>query len=893
MRAQLVARRFAKRRHSSLLVLAASAALVGAAVAAGCTGEEYTTGGGASSQGGSGTGGQASGGGGSAEGGGGGLPAECAQASECDALFGAAPCGAWACTGGQCQASAAGCVDDDFDGYGSGASCACGGLDCDDADDTVGDTAAGSCYSGPPGTDGVGTCVAGTRSCTAGVWTPCSGEVIPSGEGCNGQDDDCNGLDDDGLGNFVCGLGACVNSVPACAGGVAGVCTPLLASAGDACGDGIDNNCSGVADEGCGASCVPVAPTGNDATAGALSTPALGTPFLTIQAAVTWAAAHPQWHTVCVAGGAACGNLATYTGTLTMSDGVSVLGSYETTNWTQCPGITTTFRPQVATGVTFPSSVQSATTALDHFQIDRFAAATTAAITVDGASNVVLSNLNITSNPSSNSVNFTRGIDVVNGGQALVTGSHVEAGLGTNEAIAVRAVGSEVHLLANCGTMNAQGRCNASGGPVQTSPGLRHGFGGAGSSFGVYLEDAPSSTIETTAIQMSNTDQGAGIRITGDGTGILLRGNNVFVFDGAIDSHGVWLDDCDGAAPWIVGNEMISGNGANASSRADGIRSIGDCHPVIDSNVWIRGGGEGNAAYPNGVHCGASAQAVSSRCVVLNNPRIEGSVNGYPPQATGVRCDGGSCLRIAGNTITARGAATGFGVWLESTGVMVDDNVIRGGCSATAFGVYSKDSYARLQNNRIFGFTGTDCPVGGGVLPVQTTGLATEIATGLHELDVHSNDIDGGGSAAACASRGISLLAGVPVPAAGSGVFRNNIVRAGACTTSRVGVEEATASTDPRVFEHNDLDPFGAPTALYWDEGASPLATVAAVDALVDMTVGGDISADPLYLNYPADLHLLLGSPCIGAGTATGAPALDMDGAARDAVAPDIGADEN
>ena len=58
------------------------------------------------------------------------------------------------------------------------------------------------------------------------------------------------------------------------------------------------------------------------------------------------------------------------------------------------------------------------------------------------------------------------------------------------------------------------------------------------------------------------------------------------------------------------------------------------------------------------------------------------------------------------------------------------------------------------------------------------------------------------------------------------------------------------------------------------------------------MIVSGVISADPLFIAYPTDLHLSAGSPCIGAGTPTGRPALDMDGQPRDPSAPDIGADE-
>ena len=52
-----------------------------------------------------------------------------------------------------------------------------------------------------------------------------------------------------------------------------------------------------------------------------------------------------------------------------------------------------------------------------------------------------------------------------------------------------------------------------------------------------------------------------------------------------------------------------------------------------------------------------------------------------------------------------------------------------------------------------------------------------------------------------------------------------------------------------------------------------------------------NINADPLFAGYPNDLHLLSGSPCLSAGTASGAPATAIDGAARPNP-PSIGAYE-
>jgi hypothetical protein len=56
-----------------------------------------------------------------------------------------------------------------------------------------------SCYTGPNGTNGVGTCKAGTQACNNGTLGACMGAIIPKPESCDNPlaDDDCNGMDDD------------------------------------------------------------------------------------------------------------------------------------------------------------------------------------------------------------------------------------------------------------------------------------------------------------------------------------------------------------------------------------------------------------------------------------------------------------------------------------------------------------------------------------------------------------------------------------------------------------------------------------------------------------------------------------------------------------------------
>lgn len=75
-----------------------------------------------------------------------------------------------------------------------------------------------SCYSGAPGTEGIGGCRKGTALCmAAGKLGTCEGEVTPAPELCDGDDNDCNGQVDEGVTNEC------------------GGCTPLEHAPGDPC----------------------------------------------------------------------------------------------------------------------------------------------------------------------------------------------------------------------------------------------------------------------------------------------------------------------------------------------------------------------------------------------------------------------------------------------------------------------------------------------------------------------------------------------------------------------------------------------------------------------------------------------------------------------------------
>ena len=114
------------------------------------------------------------------------------------------------------------------------------------------------CWPGDPAFAGVGACTRGTQTCAwsfeFGEWGACEGAVPPSAEVCgNGVDDDCDGLLDNGCSCAAGETRACFPADPALVG--VGVCREGTETCGPGGGDNAWGDCSGAVlpgDEVCG-----------------------------------------------------------------------------------------------------------------------------------------------------------------------------------------------------------------------------------------------------------------------------------------------------------------------------------------------------------------------------------------------------------------------------------------------------------------------------------------------------------------------------------------------------------------------------------------------------------------------------------------------------------------
>jgi hypothetical protein len=549
-----------------------------------------------------------------------------------------------------------------------------------------------------------------------------------------------------------------------------------------------------------------------------------------VQAAINYAGSGPNVPVkVCVAGDRC---YSSYYQAPRMRDGISVYGNYNSTTWVSCgPSTTVLTSSQQTQYILFGPDI-SQETVLDGFLIQL-----SAPLTFDGARNAVMTNVEVGSAP-------TPSVAVLNGADVRIAASTV---LFAPDGLGIQVTASKLVL----DDVDVRGFGN------DMAP-----------SYAVVLDGAVGSRIVRSSLESEMGSDAAALRIIGAATGIEIRESSLVGRNGRTSTKAIVLENCGGASPLITNNPTITASSTRRNTVA-AITVAGDCDPRIENNPAILASAPVGAPNVTGISCGGS-----SNCVIAGN-RISNEqpsfMGGDTGTVTGVSC-ADACVRIAGNDITAGSpgcsrscASTTYGVSTGGT-TLVERNTILASSVTNATGVLVASGAPRLQNNVI---RATVASAGGGGPAPTGNGYGVNVAGAV---DVHSNTI--------IATRVDSMAPGALAGAALSGggaTLRNNILVA--------GVRELNTSADPAIFENNHA-------STYFDESTGTLTSgAAAINALTDMTVSGTIDQNPAFVSYPNDLHLTGTSPCIGAGTAVGAPADDRDGVTR-TPPPDIGAYE-
>ena len=386
---------------------------------------------------------------------------------------------------------------------------------------------------------------------------------------------------------------------------------------------------------------------------------------------------------------------------------------------------------------------------------------------------------------------------------------------------------------------------------------------------GILLEDSPGSTLGASVTVGAPFGVTAGIQVKGHAAGTVV--NSAVTVDTPPSTAGIVAGDCLGEEVEIGGSVSVRAS----STLGQGLLVTGDCRAHVGTQVVVTASQTNGSLSLTGIRC-----ATPSVCTLNGaDVRITGSstLPGAVITATGVLCDTGSCDSITKSRVSGlstpgelRNSRYLGGGIVAPGATLIGGNVVNAGCSG-GNGVGVSGS-GRIENNIVVGPT-----CGGSFLDTVSQAVGLRV-TG--SADVHSNTVASGGALdgvsfgqAGCRSVGISLQGGTTA-------FRNNIITASTCTPRYAFVRELSATT-PSELEHNDF----FASNLYLD-GSTLLTTADAINALPNAS--GNFAVEPA---LDVSSHLTSGSPCIDAGTASGAPATDIDSDPRDAT-PDVGADE-
>lgn len=303
------------------------------------------------------------------------------------------------------------------------------------------------------------------------------------------------------------------------------------------------------------------------------------------------------------------------------------------------------------------------------------------------------------------------------------------------------------------------------------------------------------TTISSAGLTTVTSPMGATSGTTIDGFTIL----NVRV--GGVVSQVIYNSS---SSPTISNNTISGGNATNNYGIYNEISSS----PMITVNT-ITQGGSGAFTENYGIYNTSSSPTIS------NNTINGGSGNnGY-----GIYNAVSSSPTISNNTITGGFSNSCAGLVNSGSSPTISNNIITGGCPINGYGIKNSGGSPTISNNTITGGNG-----GGGGPHIginndtSSSVISNNTIIGGNSTSTNYGIWNGNPSSATIANNTINggtagvvyaIYTGVSTP-----IIKNNILFCSGGTT-RYGVWEYNAASDPAAFQNNDS--FGCTTALYAD----------------------------------------------------------------------------
>lgn len=403
-----------------------------------------------------------------------------------------------------------------------------------------------------------------------------------------------------------------------------------------------------------------------------------------------------------------------------------------------------------------------------------------------------------------------------------------------------------------------------------------HASSGGGLWIGNWMGPTAVVTVSNNLVAYNQAASGGGIYLTGT-LSATITGNHVFSNTAATGGGGGLL--VSSSADFVISNNQFRNNFAGCCG--GGMAAWGWSQGKVISNTF--GSNSAHDWMGGGMYLDDGSYEVFSNTVTHNQTLVHGGggigVGSLP---------GTTDATIIGNLVVSNtGQEHGGGIFVAwGAKAVVQSNQILSNTSHDWFGsglsivlaevLVDRNLIAHNVNDKTADGAGAigismDGPsqpvtVTNNVI-VNNTDKGIMVSDGVYDLRIVNNTI--------AANRNEGILAWGTITVS---LVRNNIVASnGYCGVAGAGGAEF------RTVDYNNVWQNGGGSGNYCDYGG----------AVVPPTPGtGSLSTDPRFTDAASgDYHLQADSPCIDAGTSTGAPSVDIEGTPRD-TAPDIGAYE-